>query len=458
MTGFADEVARSVAAGPVSRPVSPDALRRRLARFDFETPMAQDEVLREIRSLFDDGLVHVTHPRYFGLFNPSVLPAAADAAALVAAYNPQIAVWSHAPAAAEMERHVLRVLLRAIGWDPDTSAAHATSGGAEANLTAVLCALAAAFPEWREGGVRALTAQPTLYVSEEAHHSFEKAAIVCGLGRGAVRVVPVDDGFRMRSEDLATRVDQDRRSGLAPFLVVATMGATASGAVDPVREISAVTGREKLWLHADGAWGASWLLSTTRRAVLDGIETADSATWDAHKALSVPMGCGVFLTRRGGAPRAAFDVAGPYMPAPREGTDDPFRTSLQWSRRAAAVPLFAAMASLGRAGVASMLDGMAARGDALRAKLRAAGFEVVQRTELPVVCVTHPAMDEERRSAGRVASIVQKRGRAWVSPVALPGGRRAVRACITSFLTTDADLDVLVSELREAVFGGSSGD
>ncbi|MCG3135432.1 MAG: Histidine decarboxylase [Planctomycetes bacterium] len=456
MNDFAGEIARAVAAGPVSRPVSMEALRRRLDRFDFDAPVDASDVLREIRSLFEDGLVQVTHPRYFGLFNPSVVPAAAGAAALVAAFNPQIAVWSHAPAAAEMERRVLRVLLAAVGWNPDASAAHATSGGAEANTTAVVCALAAAFPAWRDGGLRALPAQPALYVSEEAHHSFEKAALVTGLGRGAVRVVATDAAFRMRPDALAVRIAEDRRAGLVPFLVVATAGATASGAVDPVRELAAVAAREGAWLHADGAWGASWLLSTTRRHVLDGIGLADSVTWDAHKALSVPMGCGVFLTRRPDVPRRAFDVAGPYMPPPREGADDPFRTTMQWSRRAAAVPLFAAMASLGRAGVASMLDRMAALGDALRERLAASGFRTVNSTALPLVCVTHPAMEGERRHAGRVASIVQKRGRAWVSPVTLPGGVRAVRACITSFLTTEADLDVLAAELREAVEGGSS--
>ncbi len=144
---LAQEVAEHVAQGPITPFLTPGQIRRQLATgFDLSSPMPLEDVLREVVSMLDEGMVQVTHPRYFGLFNPSVTPASVVADALVAAYNPQLAAWSHAPVANEMERLTLDRLMEHLGFHPATSAANFTAGGAEANLTALLVALAHRFP------------------------------------------------------------------------------------------------------------------------------------------------------------------------------------------------------------------------------------------------------------------------------------------------------------------------
>jgi glutamate/tyrosine decarboxylase-like PLP-dependent enzyme len=437
---------------PVSGPARAADLRQHLeSAYRFDGPLPADAVIDDVASMLRRGSVHVTHPAYFGLFNPSVIRSAIAGATLTAAFNPQTAAWTHCPAAIEMEQHVLRFLAGRIGWSAEPLSAHFCSGGQEANTTAVIVALTHAFPAIRDRGVRALDGDPVLYVSAEAHHSFEKAAHVCGLGRAAVRRVAVDAALRMDSGALVAAIDADRTAGRLPFLVVGTAGATSSGVIDPLPAIADVCAARALWFHCDAAWGGGALLSARLRPHLAGVERADSVTWDAHKWLQAPLGSGMFFTRHPDAPLAAFATDSAYMPATREGRADPFNVSHQWSRRSPGIALFCALAELGAPGYERLVDHMTAMGDLLREKLRAAGWRVVNDTPLPLVCVTHPRIESGARTTGDVARAVHRGGRAWVSPTVLADGSRVVRACITSFRTEERDLDVLLEELAAAV-------
>lgn len=449
---LADRVAREVAQGPVATGVAPHRIREHLAaHLDLGASRPAPEVLEEVERMLRRWSVQVTHPRYFGLFNPCVLPEAVAAAALVAAYNPQEAVWTHAPAAQELERHALRHMASLVGFDPDRTAAHFTSGGQEANLTAVLAALSAAFPRIVEDGVQALPGRPVLYLAGEGHHSIARAARVAGLGSTSVRWVGVDDDLRMDVGALCGAVARDRAEGRLPFLVVGTAGTTASGAIDPLAEIANLARAEGLWFHCDAAWGGGALLSPRLRGHLAGIERADSVTWDAHKWLSCPMGSGAFLCTRPDAVRRAFEMDSGYMPAPRDGAEDPHRVSLQWSRRAIGVPVAVAFAVRGPEGYAALVEHQAAMGDRLRDALAAADFRIVNRTALPLVCFDHPRIGEGGRDVAEIARRVVGSGRAWISPVVLGSGQRALRACITSYRTTPGDVDALVAAVVEAL-------
>jgi glutamate/tyrosine decarboxylase-like PLP-dependent enzyme len=451
LLSFADYVARRVDDGPVATRVTPTAARARIAeRFDLNGGAPPERTLRRIEDMLRRFAVHVSHRRYFGLFNPSVLPETVAAAALVAAYNPQEAAWEHSPGALEMEKRALDLMAERIGLPRDSSS-HFTSGGQEANLTALVVALQHAFPNWRRQGVRAFSGGPTLYVSAEGHHSLVKAARVAGLGDDAVRSVPVDARHAMDADALTERIAEDRRARALPFMVVATAGTTATGAIDPLPALSAICRERGLWFHCDAAWAGAALLSPTLRSHLDGIAHADSVTWDTHKWLGAPMGAGAFFCRHAGAPRATFEVDSGYMPPPREGADDPHRTSLAWSRRAAGVPVFAAFATRGLRGYAELVDHQTQMGDTLRVLLVAAGFILANNTPLPLVCFTHPRIVRGDMSAGDVARAVVESGRAWISPVLLPDGTRVLRACITSYRTDVSDLEVLVDALTEAV-------
>ena len=426
----------------VSPVLDVDALRGLLAPFDFARPIDPVHALDLAADALQAQQVHTAHPMYFGLFNPAPTTAGIAADALVAAMNPQMAAWSHNPFAAEAEAHVVRALGARFGL----AEADGTfcSGGAEANHTAVLAALCHHFPAFAEGGVRALPGQPVFYVSSEAHHSFLKAARLCGLGTSAVREIDVDDGLRLRPDVLADAIAADRAAGHLPFLAVATLGTTSAGAIDPAGAIADVAARERLWFHADAAWGGAAVLVPELRPLLAGVERADSVTVDAHKWFSVPMAAGLFLTPRPGVLDATFRVAAGYMPreARALGRHDPYAHSMQWSRRFIGLKLLLSLAVAGWAGYEDAIRTMTRLGARLRDGLRARGFEIRNDTPLPLVCFAEPGADGARVQA--MTERVVGSGRAWVSTVLLRGSVPAVRACITNHRTTEDHVDALV--------------
>jgi aromatic-L-amino-acid/L-tryptophan decarboxylase len=421
-----------------------DELAEGLRRFDFAEPVALGELLESCAALLREGIVHTSHPRYFGLFNPTPTFAGVLADALVAAFNPQLAVTSHAPVAVAVERHVLSFLADSLDLDGATGTF--TSGGAEANLTGVLLALERHFPQTAEEGLASLAARPALYVSTEAHHSFVKAARIAGLGHAAVRAIPAAADLRLDVAALRSRIEHDRAAGELPFLVVATAGSTAAGIIDPLPEVAQICSELEVDLHVDAAWAGAIGLSARLRPLIAGIERADSVTVDAHKWLSAPMGAGVFLTRHAHDLTSVFRVAAAYMPSAE--ASDPYLASAQWSRRLTGLKVFMALAAAGRDGYAAQLEHDCHLGDRLRERLRDDGWRIVNETPLPVVCF----VPEEGNDVDRLASIardVEASGAAWIS-VAELGGRHALRACITSHRSTEADLDALCEALAAA--------
>ena len=201
--------------------------------------------------------VHTPHPRYFGLFNPAPTTMGIAADTLVAAFNPQLAAWSHSPFAVEAERYVIETFGVKFGLPAKGVEGTFTSGGMEANHTALLTALVHHFPAYLEQGVRGIDKQPRLYVSSESHHSLLKAARLCGIGSEAVRCIPVDERLRMRSDLLQAAIENDREKNDAPFLVVATAGATNSGVIDNIPALGRIASKENLWYHVDAAWGGA---------------------------------------------------------------------------------------------------------------------------------------------------------------------------------------------------------
>jgi glutamate/tyrosine decarboxylase-like PLP-dependent enzyme len=432
-----------IASGPVTPNVTPEEIRNYLtSRYDFKNAVPLDEALADVEQMLRTWQVQVTHPHYFGLFNPSVTLASIVADTLVAMYNPQLASWRTSPAANEIERHTLAWLAAKFGF-PASAIATFTSGGAEANLSAVVVALTRSFPEYGERGLRGLAATPTIYLTGEAHHSFNKIAHITGLGREALRIVAIDRDLKMDVADLATRVAEDRTNGLAPFMVVGTAGTTAAGAIDPLPELARFCRREGIWFHVDAAWGGAAVISPVLKHHLTGIDAADSITCDAHKWFSVPMGAGMFFCRHSDSVAAAFHAETSYMPRKTIGpVTDPYTTSVQWSRRFTGLKLFLALAQYGESGYCSMIEHQTRMGDVLRESLKCAGWRIVNTTPLPLVCFTRDGLD----TASFLAAL-HARQIAWMSEVRLGNGAIAVRACVTSFRTTESDIQSVVNEM-----------
>jgi len=436
-----------VASGPIVPTVTPEEIRCHLtSRYDFTKPLDLDDVGADVERMLQAWQVHVTHPRYFGLFNPSVTLASVVADTLVAMYNPQLATWRTSPAANEIERHTLAWLTGKFGL-PASAIASFTNGGAEANLSAVIVALTQTFPEYGDGGLRRLGAAPAIYLSDQAHHSFNKIAHMTGLGRRAIRTVATDSYLKMDLDDLARRVAEDRRNGFAPFMVVGTAGTTAAGVIDPLADLASFCRSQGLWFHVDAAWGGAAIISPRLRDHLGGIEAADSITCDAHKWFSVPMGAGMFFCRHPDAVGEAFRVEASYMPGKTAGPVlDPYTTSVQWSRRFIGLKLFLALAQHGESGYVEIIEHEARMGDVLRESLRRAGWRGGNTTPLPVVCFTRDGL-----VTAKFLAALYDRQIAWMSEVRLGDGAPVLRACITSFRTTESDIDWVVREMGRLV-------
>lgn len=435
-----------IADGPIVPHVTAGEIRAHLeSRFDFKQAMPLDEVIADVEQMLRTWQVQVTHPRYFGLFNPSVTLASVVADTLVAMYNSQLANWRTSPAANEMERHTLAWLAEKFGLPADSIATF-TSGGSEANLSAVVVALTHAFPEYGEHGLRRLAGDPTIYLTEETHHGFNKIAHMAGLGRRNLRIVATGIDMRMNVEALGRRVAEDRKSGLLPFMVIGTGGTTAAGVIDPLLEIAQLCNEQNLWFHADAAYGGSAVVSPKLKHWLAGTEAADSITCDAHKWLSVPMGCGIFFCRHRDSVAQAFRSDVTYMPAKAAGdevaTFNPLTHSAQWSRRFIGLKLFMALAEKGEAGYAAMLEHQVRMGDLMRELLRASGWRIVNSTPLPVICFTRDGL-----VPAQLLAEMREQQIAWMSDAQLDGVA-VVRACITSFRTTEKDIEWVVGKMN----------
>jgi glutamate/tyrosine decarboxylase-like PLP-dependent enzyme len=417
-----------------------------LARLDPAAPVDAIRALEEVARALDRHGVHPTHPRYFGHFNPAPAALGVAAEALAAAFNPQLATHSHSPAAVGIERAVVRWIGARFGYAPEDADGAVTSGGAEANLTALLMALVDRFPTWGEDGLVGVARRPLVYLTEATHPTVTRAARVCGLGRASLRSVRCDAAGRLDPHELARTVRADRAAGGEPLAVVSTVGTTASGAVDPVRAVGEVAAAERLWHHVDAAWGGLAAFVPALADLIDGCAEADSIAFDPHKALSAPMGAGLLLTRRGALLDRAFAAEAGYMPQ-RGGDPDPYARGLPWSRRFAGLKVFLPLVVAGWDGVREALETQVALGDRLRARLRERGWQVVNDTRLPLVCFVRPGASDE--ALRRIAASVRADGKAWIA-VSRDGGRAALRACITSHRTREADVDALVDLLDQA--------
>src|ERR1700733_10782220 len=216
-----ERVQTTLADGPIVPSVTVDEIRSHLAsQYQFQNELPLDEVVQDAERMLRMWQVQVTHPRYLGLFNPAVTLPSVIAETLVAMYNPQLANWRTSPAGNEIERHTLGWLAAKFG--PEDAIATFTTGGTEANLSAVAVALSHAFPEFGEHGLRSLSVPPSLYLTGEPHHGVNKIAHMTGIRRRALRLVKTDRRLKLDVESLRRQVRKDREDGWAPFLVVGT--------------------------------------------------------------------------------------------------------------------------------------------------------------------------------------------------------------------------------------------
>jgi glutamate/tyrosine decarboxylase-like PLP-dependent enzyme len=431
-----------------TRPVTPTidlaSFRNELAGFDFRVPCQIERLLAWTVARMEEGVVHVNHPRYFGLFNPSPTFPAQCADRIAGSFNPQLATSKTSPVPVEIEAHVIRAIADRAGL-PATAGGHFTSCGSEANYTALICALTSCNAEFAEIGSRAFQGTPVFYVSRESHSAWLKIAHQAGIGRSAVRLVATDGHGRMDPHALRSELDDDREHGCVPIMIAATAGTTNAGMIDHLVECASLARATNIWYHVDAAWGGALIASERLRCVLNGIELADSLTIDAHKWFATTMGCGMFITKYPEVLSAAFQVSTTFMPS-NVPLLDPYVTSVQWSRRFLGLRLFLSLAAAGWVGYARHIERSIELAALLRGRLESRGWLIVNDSPVAVLCIKPPPTS---RSVHSIVTRLLATGRGWVAPAVFEG-QDIIRACVTNGESSERDVDELVAALAEA--------
>ena len=434
---------RRVQSGPVTPSIDMQQFRAELATFDFERPQPLEEALRWAIERLEHGIVQMSNPRYFGLFNPGANFPSQCADRLAGSFNPQLASSASSPVPVALESHVIQAVARRAAFGDDATG-HFATGGSEANFTALICALTAAHPKFSEGGVRAFGGPVKFYTSRDCHIAWLKIAHQAGVGRGALRLVATDGRGRVDPEALLKAIADDRAAGAIPVMIVATAGTTGAGMIDPLHACADIAKQQALWLHVDAAWGGAALASNRLRGLLDGIERADSITIDAHKWLATTMGCAIFISRRADLLSEAFHASTNFMPSSIAGLD-PYLNSVQWSRRFLGLRLFLALAAAGWEGLGAHVERGVDVIELVKERLLASGWRIANDSPLAVLDAIPPA------AAGDIRALVRRvvaSGRAWVAPTTFEG-QEVVRICATNGETSLADVEALIAALNE---------
>jgi aromatic-L-amino-acid decarboxylase len=441
VASLAAEYLDSLAARPNFPPVTGDSVGQM-----FSTRLPEEglrsSALAELRRVAEAS--RATGPRFFGYVLGSGEPVGALADLFASVLNQNVTAWRSGPAAVVIEQTVVGWLAEAIGCKGFGGSL--TGGGSPANLMGLAMARESRLPA-NEHGARA----GVVYASEQVHMSIGKAVALLGLGRQNLRLVGVDEKFRMRPEELDRAIAEDRRAGKTPLAVVGSAGTVNTGAIDPLREIAGIARRHQLWLHVDGAYGA--LAAVAAPEKFAGLELADSLSLDPHKWLYQPLDCGCLLYRDAAAARAAFAHTGDYA---RSLTADPvegfafFEESIELSRRFRALKLWL---SLRYHGMKAFREAIASN---LQQAQRLAGkieehreLELLAPVELSAVCFRCRAPGEVNGFNAAVLREVIRRGRVYISNATIRG-EFALRACIVNHRTTDADVDAVIEEVLAA--------
>lgn len=414
------------------RPVFPaaDAVGRLRDALDAPLP-AGPAVAAEVLAFIDEfgtpATVASAGGRYFGFVTGGALPATVAANWLAGAWDQNSFGGISSPAVAAFEEAALAWLKQVLDL-PSEAAGTLVTGATMANFTGLAAArhrvLADAGWDVEADGLFGAP-EITVIVGGEAHATLFKVLGLLGLGRSRVVTVPADDQGRMVADALPAI------SG--PTILCLQAGNVNSGAFDPAAAIIPRAKEQGAWVHVDGAFGLWARASQTRADLAAGFEDADSWATDCHKWLNVPYDCGAVFVRDGGALQAAMSISGAYLipSAQRDALD----VTPDSSRRARAVDVWAALKTLGRAGVAEMIDRHCRQAADIAERLRAAGAEILNDVVLNQVVV---AFGDEAATDTVIAKL-QDSGEAWAGGT-IWQGRRAMRISVSAWATTDADI------------------
>jgi glutamate/tyrosine decarboxylase-like PLP-dependent enzyme len=432
-----------------TRPVRPDAdYATMLQAVDGPVPehgAAPFAIVDELAVLAEPGLTAMGSGRYFGFVIGGALPASLAADWLVSAWDQNAGLAQPTPAVSALETVTGRWVLELLGLPSHSSFAFVT-GCQMAHVTSLAAARQAVYDrigyDLRENG---LAGAPPLrvVVGEHRHVTLIRALRLLGIGRAQVHVVPADDQGRMRVELLEDALLADG----TPTIVCPLAGEVNTGAVDDLETIVAIAHAHDAWVHVDGAFGL-WAAASPRLAhLVRGHAGADSWATDAHKWLNVPYDCGIAICAHPAMHAAAMEYAAPYLSVGGEAERDPMGYSPEFSRRARSLPVWAAIRSLGRRGVAEMIESSCDDASAIAEGLATLpGCTILNEVVLNQVLLR---FETDERTAAILAT-VQNEGEAWMSPTVW-NGRGAIRISVSCWRTNGGDVRRTVAAFARAV-------
>ncbi|MEO8910279.1 MAG: pyridoxal-dependent decarboxylase [Gemmatimonadaceae bacterium] len=448
--------------GQVSTPRSADELARRFAEeFPLDGRPVQEIIARLERDVLSDANKYY-HPMYMGHQTSAPLPVGVWMESVIGALNQSLAVWEMSPTASVIEHQVVKWFATLAGYG-EGAGGTLTSGGTEANFTAMLAARNSALPNaWEEG----VGADPPLVVyGEHAHYAVTRAIGQLGLGKR--RGIPVASrNFRMNTDLLLESLERLREEGKNVMAVVATAGTTATGSFDDLETIGGICRERNLWLHVDGAHGTSALLSSKRPRALNGLKDSRSLAWDPHKMMLLPLAAGMVLTRSEGDLDLAFAQQAPYLfhSGKTARVIDQGVRSFQCSRRADVLKLWFAIQRFGSRGLGALYDHLCNTAQLLHDAIEErSDFENIHEPESNILCFRYVGKGGGSPDTERIDALTRelrprynREGSGWITATVLDG-RPVLRVTMmnprTGIAHVNALLDGLASKAKEIESG-----
>jgi glutamate/tyrosine decarboxylase-like PLP-dependent enzyme len=447
------EYLRALPAQPVDR-VVPAEVRRRLMSLPMpEQGLPPEEILEFLRSEILPWPNPVGHRRSYGWVNSPPAPIAILADAAATTMNAGLDGYDHS--ALFLMSSLGRWIMDLVGFPSEGSLCLLLTGGSAATLNALTAARhrAAERAGWRlrAEGLQGGRARLVAYASADSHSSIQKCIEQLGIGTDNLRAIPVDDAFRLRPELLRRAIEADRAAGHLPFAVVACGGATNTGAIDPLDAIADIAHEFYLWLHVDGAFGAWAALDPAYADRFRAIARADSVTLNPHKWPQVPVDCGALLSRHPEVHRAAYSLTPDYLVAGDSEVPWPCEYMLELTFGNRALKTWAALARLGRAGLAELVTRCNRLATRLEAGVRAErDLELLAPASLSVVNFRYRPAGQEPGDAAldalnaRISVAISESGEAHL-PTSRVNGSVSLRACFLHYENDEADVDHLVA-------------
>jgi aromatic-L-amino-acid/L-tryptophan decarboxylase len=418
-----------------------------------EQPTPPDQVLAELKDKLLPYCTHVGHPGYMGLITPSPNPVGVIADFICSALNQNVGAYSIGPSAVAMERRVVRWLTDLCGYGP-AAGGNLTSGGMMANFIGLKVGRDAVTGDRaQQDGIREPWA---VYASEERHVSVDKAVDAIGLGRSALRALPTGENFQVRLDALEDAIASDKKQGIRPMCIVGIFGTTNTGAVDDIRALRRIADRERMWLHADAAYGGGMLLSHEWPMRNRGLELADSITIDPHKWFYAPLDAGAVLVKEERRLTASFGMKPAYLTDEFDEANERYQYyvhGFEQSRRFRSLKVWMSFKRYGTRQIGDWIDNNVRQAKHLYALAeKHPDFEPASNPPMSAICIRFKGAQlspgESKDLHSEVAQRIEQSGRFWISTTELKG-KSWFRINPVNFRTREHHIDELFALLQQ---------